>query len=142
MTEQEKQTFSEETQPADLKKYQWENRLLVLFAPNPGWPEYEGQMAKLTGDAEALEARDLVQIHIFEEVEGYVGDEKFSLAQNEELRKRFDVETGQYAMFLVGKDGGPKERYTEPVEPNDIYSLIDSMPMRQKEMQGNTKEEI
>lgn len=127
--------MTEETQPVDLSKYQWQNRLLIFFAPQPDWPEYEVQVAKLAGEQAALAERDLVQIHVFEEVEGYVGDEKFSPAQNELLREQFQVDTGQYALFLVGKDGGVKERYANPVEPEKIYALIDSMPMRQQEME-------
>lgn len=126
--------MTEDTQPVDLRKYHGQNRMLIFFAPRPDWPEYEVQVAKLAGEEDALAERDLVQIHVFEEVEGYVGDQKFSPAQNELLRDQFDVATGQYALFLVGKDGGVKERYANPVEPDELYGLIDSMPMRQQEM--------
>lgn len=39
-----------------------------------------------------------------------------------------------YMGWLVGKDGGIKQTYTKPAAPEDIFRLIDSMPMRQREM--------
>jgi hypothetical protein len=37
---------------------------------------------------------------------------------------------------LVGKDGGVKLERSGPVSLSVIFALIDSMPMRQREMQG------
>ena len=36
--------------------------------------------------------------------------------------------------ILVGKDGGVKLRQNAQVKLNDIFALIDAMPMRQEEM--------
>ena len=36
--------------------------------------------------------------------------------------------------MLVGKDGTVKHRSGEPVEPDELYALIDEMPMRRREM--------
>ncbi len=37
-------------------------------------------------------------------------------------------------MVLVGKDGDEKARWNRVVNPQEIFDLIDSMPMRQSEM--------
>ena len=34
----------------------------------------------------------------------------------------------------VGKDGTEKERWSEPAPMDEVFRLIDSMPMRQREM--------
>jgi len=39
-----------------------------------------------------------------------------------------------FAVIPVGKDGTVKLRKDRPVAPKDIFRLIDSMPMRQREM--------
>ncbi len=36
--------------------------------------------------------------------------------------------------WLIGKDGGLKQTYKRPVEADELFRLIDSMPMRQQEM--------
>ncbi|MEM7519319.1 MAG: DUF4174 domain-containing protein [Planctomycetota bacterium] len=36
--------------------------------------------------------------------------------------------------MLVGKDGGIKRRWSEPLEPQEVFELIDVMPMRRSEV--------
>jgi hypothetical protein len=47
---------------------------------------------------------------------------------------RYGVEPGRFAAVLVGKDGTVKHHFNEPVGPEDLYALIDQMPMRRREM--------
>jgi len=53
----------------------------------------------------------------------------------ESLRTHYGVEAGTFAVLLVGKDTGVKRRADDVVSPDALYSQIDSMPMRQREMQ-------
>ena len=50
------------------------------------------------------------------------------------LRTRLGVAARGFAVVLVGKDGSVKEIWPEPVDPKQIFDLIDRMPMRRKEM--------
>ena len=50
------------------------------------------------------------------------------------MGERFGVEPGTFAALLVGKDGAVKHRSAEPVEPGELYALVDAMPMRRREM--------
>jgi len=43
------------------------------------------------------------------------------------------VTDGFFALMLVGKDGAVKFRSDKVVVPDEIFGLIDQMPMRQKE---------
>lgn len=36
--------------------------------------------------------------------------------------------------WLIGKDGGVKHTFKKPVSPEELFKLVDSMPMRQQEM--------
>ncbi|GAB3553834.1 DUF4174 domain-containing protein [Spirosoma fluminis] len=38
-----------------------------------------------------------------------------------------------FAGWLIGKDGGVKQTYKKPVDPAELFRLIDSMPMRKQE---------
>jgi len=44
-----------------------------------------------------------------------------------------------FQVLLIGKDGGVKLRSSEPVSMKDLFGLIDSMPMRQQEMESKNK---
>ena len=46
----------------------------------------------------------------------------------------FKVKEDTFAVFLIGKDGGIKMRKEKVVPMEEIFRLIDSMPMRQAEM--------
>jgi hypothetical protein len=41
-------------------------------------------------------------------------------------------------VVLIGKDGGEKLRREEGGTLREIFGLIDTMPMRRREMQGKT----
>ena len=38
--------------------------------------------------------------------------------------------------MLVGKDGSVKKVWKDPVDPKQIFTVIDAMPMRRDEMNG------
>ena len=42
--------------------------------------------------------------------------------------------SGDSGKLLVGKDGGIKERRTEKFEIEELFAIIDAMPMRIREM--------
>jgi hypothetical protein len=44
------------------------------------------------------------------------------------------LEKGVFTVLFVGKDRGGKLRPQEPVPMAEIFALIDSMPMRKREM--------
>jgi hypothetical protein len=50
------------------------------------------------------------------------------------LRERYSVGRRQFRALLVGKDGGVKLSSGRAISANRLFGLIDSMPMRRKEM--------
>ena len=52
------------------------------------------------------------------------------------LRRKLRLEQKGFAGVLVGKDGRVKQGWHDPVDPKKIFTIIDSMPMRQREMNG------
>jgi hypothetical protein len=49
-------------------------------------------------------------------------------------RRRFRIGQDDFTVILLGKDGGEKLRSDTPVTMETLTKLIDSMPMRQKEV--------
>ncbi|NIQ37645.1 MAG: DUF4174 domain-containing protein [Proteobacteria bacterium] len=118
----------------DLAKYRWKNRLLLLFAPHEEDKTYLNFIEKLQGQEDQITDRDLIIVAIFESGESRLGDSSIDQHSAASLRNRFSIQPGQFIVVLVGKDGGEKLRRNSEVELNEIFSLIDSMPMRQREM--------
>jgi Domain of unknown function (DUF4174) len=53
---------------------------------------------------------------------------------DDSLFRRYRVGPSQFTILLIGKDGGEKLRSLTPVTMETVTQLIDSMPMRQKEL--------
>ncbi|MEO1019351.1 MAG: DUF4174 domain-containing protein, partial [Pseudomonadota bacterium] len=56
-----------------------------------------------------------------------------------DLRDAFGVENSDFRVLLIGKDGGVKLRSNEWVSAHEVFALIDTMPMRRREMQGQNE---
>jgi hypothetical protein len=117
----------------DLKHYQWKNRLLLVFAPSPENQRYQEQLEHLNNDDELAE-RELMLFHLFESDSGFAGETRLSEEDVTQLQETFKIEPRAFTVILVGKDGIEKERWTNPVKSENLFGLIDDMPMRQQEM--------
>jgi hypothetical protein len=109
-----------------LVDYKWKNRILLVFAPAQDNASFGKQMQLINENTQGLDDRDLVVLEL-------VPNGKHE-AQRKELLKQFDVQAGAYTLILLGKDGQEKYRRQQPVGMNEIFGIIDQMPMRQQEM--------
>ena len=117
----------------DLSQFQWKNRLLLLFVPDASAQEYIDQWDALHQRWAAIVERDLLVISVFEEDGGDLDGEEISEDEADNLRQRFRIKPGWAATVLVGKDGTQKQSYPMPAKLDQVFALIDSMPMRQRE---------
>lgn len=128
-----------------LEPYRWHNRLVVIFAPNDDDPRYLEQQRLLGQVSEGqLTERDLLIFSCFAESGFVVGAESgtkqtFGKAEADALRQALDPGENDFQVLLMGKDGGVKRREGVPVTSESLLEQIDSMPMRQQEM--NTSDE-
>lgn len=53
------------------------------------------------------------------------------------LYKKYKVDTAQFTVILIGKDGYEKYRTNKVLEMDQLFSIIDAMPMRRSEMKNN-----
>jgi hypothetical protein len=120
----------------DLGQYRWKNRLLFLFSPSPVVPAYQSLDQELRRNPDGVADRDLLVFRVLEQGPSAVGSQEISPQDATNLRRRFGVSPGAFTVVLVGKDGGVKIERSGPVTLSEIFTLIDSMPMRRREMQG------
>jgi hypothetical protein len=81
-----------------------------------------------------VEDRDLMIFEILELGASRMNGAELDLHTAASLRKRFDVSPKAFALILVGKDSGIKLKRDDFNGLEEIFRLIDSMPMRQNEM--------
>lgn len=126
-----------------LSAYRWEARPVLVFAPSLGEAQLTRQVDLFRQSSDMIDERDMVILL----VAGDTGDPfvRFgpqglkllppsSRPLNRTLRETYSVPIEAFTVILVGKDGGEKKRWSKVVDPRAIFSAIDSMPMRQREM--------
>jgi hypothetical protein len=118
----------------ELKRYLWKNRLLLVFGSSEDDAQYRGLEKDLREQGNAIVERDLLVFHVFENGVSRLGHSPIDAQSASLLRNRFSVNPGQFLVVLIGKDGGEKLRRGGEVDITEIFSLIDSMPMRRREM--------
>jgi len=122
-----------------LSDYRWENRLLLVFAPSQESADHKKQMEELNNRRDGLLDRDLKIIHLFREDASFGDGREIDKETVNGLYQKFDVKPGSYRIILIGKDGTEKLRKSTLLETDELFGLIDSMPMRQREMKQDGK---
>ncbi|MBE9635856.1 DUF4174 domain-containing protein [Salipiger mangrovisoli] len=104
----------------DLHALRWSHRPVLLFAPSSGDAAYAAQMELLHAAEEGLRARDIVVLSDLDP------------RSPGPIRQAFCP--GGFKLVLVGKDGGVKLEEKAVIDPEQLFALIDRMPMRQREI--------
>jgi hypothetical protein len=120
----------------DFDSLRWKNRVLVLFSPSESDVSFQLQKQGLASSTEGVLDRELMVLEIIEQGQSRAGNQLLSQKSVQNIRRRLGVQAGPFQVLLIGKDGGVKLRSSEPVSVKDIFGLIDSMPMRQQEMES------
>lgn len=116
-----------------LATYRDKNRLLLVFAPSPQDGRYLEQTRLFHGLEEALDDRDLLVFYLFR-TGGRLRDQNLEPETAETLRDEFNASPDAFTVVLVGKDGTEKERSQTPIDPAGLFTTIDQMPMRRREL--------
>lgn len=118
---------------SDLSEYRWQNRLVLLFAPHVDNTQYQQQYQLLHDDQSGLDERDLLIFSVLPNRVIEDGD-LATVEQATKLRKHYRVSDAAFLIVLIGKDGSEKMRSDKVVPREELYALIDAMPMRRREM--------
>lgn len=109
----------------------WEHRLLIFSGEDENATRQKAlALDSRTGHLE----RNLLVIHLEEDTATVVVGETSALPESELFRQRFAMPDDAFEVVLVGKDGGVKERRKTVFETQELFGIIDAMPMRMREM--------
>ncbi len=118
------------------------NRVLLVFAPTDHDPNLQQQLTLLHHRTADMRDRDLVLIPILAQSGPPTTPNTLRtlhpplISDKEQLliRNRFAVPPPEFAVILLGKDGGEKLRSPTPIPIDRINQTIDAMPMRKQEI--------
>jgi hypothetical protein len=121
-------------QPFSMAVYRWQKRPLLILAENESSPRLQQQLAAVEATWDRFEERDMVLIVVLAAGPSRAGERPLSEDDADRLREAYGITEDAFALRLVGKDGGVKRQADDVVPMEELYDLIDSMPMRQQEM--------
>ncbi len=124
------------TAVSGLDSYRWKNRVLVIFEDMDN-AKASRQENLLLSDKAGLAERDMVILKCAADgVSPLFGSAPVldPVLDRDGLGEELEApEAGVFAAILVGKDGSVKLRAIEPVSCNELFAIIDGMPMRAAE---------
>ena len=119
-----------------LERYTWQSRVLLVFTPNRDHPGFIAQKKILDASGVELKDRDLVVLQLLPGHSITIDGKPSSAISADSIYRDFSIEPGSFKVLLIGKDGTLKLTRTSAVNSKAVFDLIDSMPMRQLEMQS------
>jgi hypothetical protein len=111
----------------------WEKRVLLVFTPDEQNAGFQRQQTILQEIEGGLDERDMTVIRAFSD-DRVVLDEQSHARSSASFYQHFAVNSNEFRVILVGKDGTIKLDHDSAVSGADLFALIDSMPMRRVEM--------
>ena len=110
-----------------LDKYLWKNRVVVTFSPSKNNTERNYFVNSINRNLCKFNSRNIIHIDfIFNENDQEIENFESSF-------ENISLSTSEFRLILIGKDGGIKLN-SRKISLEEIFSLIDTMPMRQEEM--------
>ena len=126
---------------AQLTQHRWNHRIILVFSVNESDSLAIEQMKLLQADQLGLEDRDLVIYQLFQAKGIDPLGKEMTAKEIEKWRRKYQIKSTEFAVILIGKDGGEKLRSTQKLLPRDLlYRTIDAMPMRRAEMRRKKQE--
>ena len=110
-----------------LDKYLWKNRVVVTFSPSKNNTERNYFVNSINRNLCKFNSRNIIHIDfIFNENDQEIENFESSF-------ENISLSSSEFRLILIGKDGGIKLN-SRKISLEEMFSLIDTMPMRQEEM--------
>lgn len=119
---------------SELSDYRWERRPLLLFAPTDSDPRVAETLSRIEASRCDFVHRDMVVGLLVTEGTSTLDGRVIDANQSQRLTDQYVIGENDFTVLLIGKDGGEKLRVNEVPDLRQIYSVIDGMPMRSREM--------
>lgn len=118
-----------------LEKHLWKDRVLLIFSSQQSFQQE--QLKHWQTNSTGMKERDLV-IYLIDdsEVSGPKGNTLDHSAHQYFLEK-FNWYNDQNMVVLIGKDGAKKYSTSKIFKTESLFSIIDGMPMRKREMKDD-----
>lgn len=120
-----------------LEPYKWKNRVLLVFADSQS--KITEQMQLWKDHQIRLDDRDLVIFQFHNKLGKAPNNIVLKAKQINWFYDEFVEQPVDFKVILIGKDGTVKLEQNDYLSTDKLFSTIDAMPMRQREMANDGK---
>jgi hypothetical protein len=118
-----------------LRPHRWQHRLVLTFSPDWEHPQLQAQQALRQSHPDGWEDRALFFLHLTPTGGKDQMGAEVSAALAQAFYDRYEVSPDAFTAILIGKDGGEKLRSrSSMIDREQLFAVIDAMPMRRREM--------
>lgn len=121
----------------ELGDYRWQRRPLLVFAPSQSDPRLAETLTRIEATRCDFAARDMVLGQVLATGGSTFDGRPVDAEESQRLRAQISIDANAFSVVLIGKDGGEKLRVAEVPDLQQIYAVIDGMPMRGNEIRAN-----
>lgn len=123
----------------NLSSHQWNDRLVIILVQDQSNQILKNQISELKKSVDGLEDRQIIvyQSQPGKYQKGLGNGNKWEASG--EIYKRLKETDSEFEIVLIGLDGGIKLRKRELLKCEELFGVIDQMPMRRSEMNGKKR---
>jgi len=126
------------THAQNLEKHTWKNRILIIKTVDAESEKYKEQITAFKNSREEFIDRKLILYKIVNHNFTLTNYKNSSLNYSGKVSRKLAEsmlnKNENFEIILIGLDGGIKLQQTEILTKQDLFSIIDSMPMRSNEI--------
>ena len=117
-----------------LDDHLWKDRVVLIFSPDFQSGKGKDQFSILNKEKVELEDRKLIIYQLSPEtaLKGTLPID--DLVFIKEMYQRFSIPKDEFSVLLIGLDGGEKLKQSALLTTEELFGIIDRMPMRKNEL--------
>lgn len=119
-----------------LDEYTWKNRVLLILS-SPNTSDVSKKQLELLGPLNSdFDDRKLMVLQVSDEYYRVLNGKSPNRYLKSQLYNTYNSQGQDFQIVLIGLDGRLKLQQQWPVKRNELFALIDGMPMRQAELKA------
>lgn len=128
----------------NLERHLWKNRILIVKTHQEGAKKYQDQVKEFKSLANEFEERKLVLYQVegtrYKLLDYGNADSIQSGEVSQKLEKEVLIGKDPFEVILIGLDGNVKLQQTQVMLGEELFKIIDRMPMRKAELRRKKRD--
>lgn len=117
-----------------LSSHRWNDRLVIIMANDQSNPTLKDQILELEKSETGLEERRITVYRVLPDKYQIGLEDGKPCETSGNIYEIMKETNADFEIVLIGLDGGIKLRRSELLKADELFGIIDQMPMRQAEM--------